>query len=117
MEIDNRRVILHLTIRAAHGRRSELIEFLRSAIPFYEQPRGIKIRLLQSTEDPDSFVEIVEYESWDKYHEDARRVEDDKEMQSYLDKWRSLLFAQAKTEVYTELIDGTGNSEKLRPDG
>ena len=57
-------------------------------------------------------MEIIEYESWDKYYEDARRVEGDKKMQSYLDKWHSLLLGQAKTELYTELTDGLDIFEK-----
>jgi len=37
---------LHLRGRAAAGRRGELIAFLAEAIPFYEAPDGIRVRLL-----------------------------------------------------------------------
>ncbi|HYE25579.1 MAG TPA: antibiotic biosynthesis monooxygenase [Clostridia bacterium] len=97
------RVVLHLRIRAAEGKRDELLQFLRSAIPFYEQPGGIHLRVIQCTDDSDAFIEIVEYESWDKYQEDHRRVEADPAMHEYLARWRALLAEPAKVEVYNDI--------------
>lgn len=40
------RIGLHLRIRVAPGRCDELLAFLREAIPFYERPGGIEVRML-----------------------------------------------------------------------
>jgi quinol monooxygenase YgiN len=99
------RVVLHLRIRASKGKRDALLEFLRSAIPFYEHPQGIKVRVLQSVDDRDAFIEIIEYESWDKYQQDNARVETDRMMRDYLERWRGLLLEPPKVELYAELTD------------
>jgi quinol monooxygenase YgiN len=82
---------LHLRGQAAPGRRSELVEFLREAIPFYEAPVGIRVRVLWDLADPDRFVEVVEYLDRETYDRDQVRVEHDPAMQAYLRRWRSLL--------------------------
>jgi len=97
--------ILHLRIRAADGKRDALIAFLREAVPYYEEPGGISIRLLQDCNDPDSFVEIAEYESRAAYEYDAARVESDPRMRAYIERWRSLLAGPPVVEVFTELTD------------
>ena len=82
---------LHLRGRATPGRRSELVEFLREAIPFYEAPGGIHVRVLWDLADQDRFVEVVEYIDRETYDRDQARVEHDATMQAYLRRWRSLL--------------------------
>ena len=47
------------------------------AIPFYEQPGGIRVRLLWDTADPDRFIEIVEYADQGAHDRDQARVADD----------------------------------------
>jgi hypothetical protein len=42
-------VTVHLRIRVARGREDDLRRFLREAIPFYESPGGIRVRLLGDT--------------------------------------------------------------------
>ena len=82
---------LHLCGRVAPGRRADLVEFLREAIPFYESPGGIRVRLLWDIADPDRFVEVVEYADRETYDRDQARVTSDATMQDYLHRWRALL--------------------------
>ena len=91
---------LHLRGRAAAGRRADLEDFLREAIPFYERPGGIKVRVLWELENPDRFIEVVEYADQEAYDRDQVRVADDPEMQDYLRRWRALLAEPPQTEVY-----------------
>lgn len=102
-------VLIHLRVRAAPGRRAELMAFLREATPFYERPGGIRMRLLESADDPDRFVEIVEYADGGAYARDQHRVASDPEMRGYLDRWRALLDGGAvEVETWLEV------SERLR---
>jgi quinol monooxygenase YgiN len=91
---------LHLRGRAALGRRADLVAFLREAVPFYEQPGGIRVRLLWDVADPDRFVEVVEYADHDIHDRDQVRVANDPEMQGYLRRWRAVLAEPPEVEVY-----------------
>jgi quinol monooxygenase YgiN len=91
---------LHLRGRAAPGRRAELVAFLREAIPFYEQPGGIRVRLLWDVSDPDRFVEVVEYADQDIHDRDQVRVAGDAEMHGYLQRWHALLAGPPEVETY-----------------
>jgi hypothetical protein len=91
---------LHLRGRAGLGRRADLVAFLREAIPFYERPGGIRVRLLWDVSDPDRFIEVVEYADQDSYDRDQVRVDSDVDMQDYLGRWRALLAGPPEVETY-----------------
>lgn len=99
----NHPVTLHLTIRVNDS--VKFIDFLRRALPFYEAPGGITVRLLQKFDDPRSFIEIVEYRDKSTYDQDQQRVQSHPEMQDYLQAWRGLLAAPATIESYYDITD------------
>jgi len=102
---------LHLRGRAAAGRRADLVAFLREAIPFYERPGGIRLRVLWDAADPDRFVEIVEYADQRTHDRDRERVDNDPQMNEYLRRWRSLLAEPPHVETYrVDTPRGTGPS-------
>ena len=77
--------------------------FLREAIPFYESPGGIRVRLLADTGAPDRFVEIIEYASEHAYLEDEGRLKSDPTMARYLARWRALLAEPPIVEIYRDI--------------
>ncbi|MBX3094587.1 MAG: hypothetical protein KF680_08650 [Cryobacterium sp.] len=91
---------LHLRGRVAAGRRRELDAFLIEAIPFYEQPGGIRVRLLWDVADPDRFIETIEYADQDAHDRDQVRVATDETMRGFLERWRSLLEGPPTVETY-----------------
>lgn len=93
-------VELHLRIRVAPQNRDALIKFLTRAIPFYERPGGIRVRLLQQREDPCAFIEVIEYLDCDSYERDQERVRSDPAMKAWLDEWRTLLDGPVGIETY-----------------
>lgn len=95
-------VELHLRIRVREGGLEDLVGFLRRAVPFYESPGGIRVRLLQSGSDPSRLIEVVEYESEDAYRRDEERVASDPEMGRLLAEWRALLAEPPSVEVYRD---------------
>lgn len=94
------RIDLHLRVRIKPGRRDEFFAFLREAIPYYQSPGGIDIRLLEDLTDDHRFIELVLYDNHDVYERDQRRVESDPTMQSLLTRWRELLAEPPIVEVY-----------------
>ena len=91
---------LHLRGRVAAGRRDELLAFLAEAIPFYERPGGIRVRVLWDISDSDRFNEIVEYADQATHDRDQVRVEQDPVMGEYLQRWRALLEAAPQIDTY-----------------
>jgi hypothetical protein len=94
---------LHLRCRVSAGRRDELVAFLSEAIPFYEAPGGIRVRLLWDVTDEDRFIEVVEYADMATHDRDQHRVEHDLRMGEYLQRWRALL--DGAPEVVTYRVD------------
>lgn len=91
---------LHLRGRVAPGRRDDLLAFLREAIPFYERPGGIRVRLMWDIADPDRFIEVVEYSDQRSHDLDQVRVAEDPGMKEYLRRWRELLAEPPQVETY-----------------
>ncbi|MCA9288221.1 MAG: antibiotic biosynthesis monooxygenase [Phycisphaerales bacterium] len=96
----NEAVELHLRCRVLPGRREAFLAFLRGAIPFYESPGGIEVRVLQEGSDDHRFIELVRYADETAFARDQERVERAPEMRAYLERWRALLAEPAVVEVY-----------------
>jgi hypothetical protein len=97
--------ILHLHIQVEPERRGELLEFLRDARAYYEQPGGIRMRLFQKIDDENAFVEVFEYDTIDDHRRDEDRVANDPQTKTVLTKWRSLLKGKPIVETYVDLTD------------
>jgi hypothetical protein len=93
---------LHLRGRAAQGRRDDLIAFLAEAIPVYEEPGGIRVRMLWNTVTPNDFIEVIEYADQGTHDRDQLRVEDDPRMRSLLTRWRALLDGPPVVERFSD---------------
>lgn len=102
---------LHLRIWVKADRLQEFFDFLLEAIPFYEQPGGIRILLFQDRSNPKRFIEKVEYADETAFLSDQVRVETDSQMQGYLQRWRELLEQAPEVEVYQTV----GISPTTRP--
>jgi quinol monooxygenase YgiN len=94
------RIDLHLRCRVKPGRRDEFVAFLREAIPFYESPGGIEVRLLEDMRDDHRFIELVLYDDEAAYARDQQRVASDATMKAFLARWRELLAEPPIVEVY-----------------
>jgi quinol monooxygenase YgiN len=94
------KIELHLRIKVAAGRRAEFLAFLREAIPVYERPGGIRMRLLEDRSDDHRFIELVEYADEATYAADQHRVETDETNKQLPARWRALLVAPPQVEVY-----------------
>ena len=91
---------LHLRGKVAPGRRGAFDEFLVEAIPFYELPRGIHVRILWDCDEPDRFTEVIEYADQAAHDQDQLRVHNDVRMRSLLERWRNLLDAPPTVETF-----------------
>jgi hypothetical protein len=82
-----------------------LYTFFKRAIPFYESPGSIRIRVLRHTLNPCQFIEVVEYGSMEAFQQDQHRVGHDTEMQGYLQEWHSLLSGEVNVDEYEDVTE------------
>jgi quinol monooxygenase YgiN len=104
------KVSVHLRIRVAADRVTDLHRFLREAIPFYESPGGIRVHLLADSGDPSRFIEVIDYLDEDAYLADDERVRSDPAMADYLARWRALLTEPPEVETYRAVDIGAPTS-------
>ena len=107
-----RTIVLHLRIKTKEAGGEALRSFLRAAVPFYEAPQGIAVRLLRSRADPTRFLEVIEYEDEEAFEKDAARVRSDPEMRRLLDRWRSLLVGEVEVEVFEDETEKIGGEDE-----
>src|SRR5215472_5902433 len=96
-------MVIMLRGRVQPGRREDLVRFLREAVPCYERPAGILTRLLWDVDDPDAFVELIEYADRGTYERDQERVAVDPEIRGLLGRWHTLLAGALTVETYEDL--------------
>lgn len=100
-----RRWILHLHIRVPEENEERLLAFLREAVPYYEQPGDVRVRLLHSRSDPRRYIEVVEYADRSAHDHDQIRVADEPRMKALLARWHALLDSPVEVETYEELTE------------
>jgi hypothetical protein len=95
-------VVLQLRLRTPPGGRAALIAFLSEAIPYYESIGNTTVRLLESRDVPDAFIEQITYTDHATYERDQRRTEEDPVMKALLARWRSLLAGPPTVEWWDD---------------
>lgn len=98
----NEKIELHLRVRVKPESRPAFEAFLREAIPVYERPGGIRVRVVQGLDDPCELIEIVEYADRRTYEADQKRAESDPEHKAILTRWRQLLDGPPKVEFWSD---------------
>lgn len=94
------RVVLDLEIGVSERRLADFLAFLRRAVPFYEQPGGVRVTLLRDDQRPGRYIERVEYADEGVFESDQRRVADDPHMKALLAEWRGLLQEPPVVRLY-----------------
>ena len=89
--------VVALNYSVAPENREALFRFLEEAIPFYERPGGIRVKLYESADAPGTFLELVAYASKDVYEADQFRVANDPEYKRVLSEWHK--FFEGKLQV------------------
>lgn len=96
---------LHLRFATQTGDHHALGPFLKRALPIYEAPPGIRVRLLRSIEEPACYIEVIEYETLEAFQRDEQRLTDDTTMKSLIEEWRGLIGGDLVVETYEDITD------------
>lgn len=96
-------VVLMLHMTTPRGGQEHLTRTLKQAVPYYKQPGGIRVRLLNSIDQPDDYIEMIEYETEEGYLRDQQRVSRDAKMRELIDQWHLALSGQVSAKPYFDL--------------
>ena len=110
--LNSEKKYLHLRIFVPLEKQSEFFSFLEKAKRFYEKPGGISVKLYREDHHPEKFIEVIEYDNKKIFDEDQLRVENDHEMKSYLNQWRTMLSAVVEVESYTDITEKLENNNE-----
>ncbi len=94
---------VHLRIKVEPTNRTAFLEFLRQAIPFYERDGETRMSLIEDANQPNSFIEVVEYQTEAAFVRGEEAVRNDPETLKYLERWRALLTGPPIVEEYVNL--------------
>jgi hypothetical protein len=105
MNKDTRHVerILHFKFRSPTADTSQLLALLQSAMPFYQASGVTRARLLRNVDDPNEFIQVLEYEVAEMIEMNRQAIAGDAMMQSYLRAWRSLVPGGIEVDVFEEV--------------
>ena len=81
-----------------------LMAMLKAAQPFHEAFGGKKFRLLQNVDDPNRYVQEIEYETHEAFEINRQRFSSDPRAQMFLQTWKTALGGSIEVDVYQELM-------------
>lgn len=98
--------VLHLRMRSPTPDASQLLAFLRTAIPFYQGIAGGRVRLFRNVDDPAQFIQVVEYETPESLELNRHQIASDPRLRAYLEGWRTMFPGALEVDVFEDVTDG-----------
>jgi hypothetical protein len=102
------RRVLQLRMRAPTPDTTQLLSFVKAAIPFYEAFGNAKVRLLRNVDDEAQFIQEIEYETEATFELNRQKVASDPTIQTYIRTWRSLFPGGVELDVFEDVTGGRG---------
>ena len=96
---------LHLKMRSPTADAKQLLPFIKAVIPFYEAFGRMRIRLLHNVDDPNQFVQVVDYETDEAFEMNRQRIAGDPTLRAYLQTWRVLMAGAVEIDVYEDVTE------------
>jgi hypothetical protein len=98
--------VLHLKMRSPTPDASQLLAFLKAAIPFYRGIAGGRVRLFRNVDDPTQFIQVVEYETPESFELNRQRIAGDPRLRAYLEGWRTMFPGALEMDVFEDVTEG-----------
>ena len=99
------RRILHFRIRTPGMDAAQLLSLIKPAVPFFQAWGGGKVRLLRNVDDPNQFLQVIEYETPQALELNRQRIASDPMLRTYLQTWRTVLQGAVDVDVYEDVTD------------
>jgi hypothetical protein len=99
------RRILHFRIRTPGMDAAQLLSLIKPAVPFFQAWGGGQVRLLRNVDDPNQFLQVIEYETPQALELNRQRIASDPMLRTYLQTWRTVLQGAVDVDVYEDVTD------------
>jgi len=100
------RRVLQLKMRAPTPDTTQLLSFVKAAIPFYQAFGNTRVRLLRNVDDPAQLIQEIEYDIEPTIELNRQKVASDPTIQAYLRTWRSMFPGAIEVDVFEDVTDG-----------
>jgi hypothetical protein len=97
--------ILHFRIRTPGMDAAQLLSLIKPAVPFFQAWGGGQVRLLRNVDDPNQFLQVIEYETPQALELNRQRIASDPMLRTYLQTWRTVLQGAVDVDVYEDVTD------------
>jgi hypothetical protein len=84
------------------GATEQMIAVIKSQAPLYRMFGEAEVRLLQNVDDPNRFLQEIEYEAPESLELNRQQIASDPRVQAYLQAWRSMFPGSIEIDVYKE---------------
>ena len=85
------------------GASDQMIAMIKSTAPLYQMFGEARVRLLQNVDDPNRFLQEVDYEAPEAMEMNRQQLASDPRVQAYLQAWRSMFPGGIEIDVYREM--------------
>ena len=82
------------------GASEQMIAMIKSAAPLYQMFGEAKVRLLQNVDDPNRFLQEIEYDAPEAMELNCQQIASDPRVQAYLQAWRTMFPGAIEIDVY-----------------
>jgi hypothetical protein len=99
-ETVRRTVHFKFTLPAAS---EQMIAMIKSAAPVYQMFGDAKVTLLQNVDDPNRFLQVVEYTAPAALETSRQQIASDPRVQAYMQAWRSMFPGGIEIDVFQDV--------------
>lgn len=85
------------------GASDQMIAMMKSAAPLYQVFGDAKVRLLQNVDDPNRFLQEIDYQAHGAIETNRQQLASDPRVQAYLQAWKSMFPGAIEIEVFKVL--------------
>ena len=84
------------------GASDQMIAMIKSAAPLYQMFGEARVRLMQNVDDPNRFLQEIEYDAPQSMELNRQQIASDPRVQVYLQTWRAMFPGTIDIDVYKE---------------
>ena len=92
---------LHFKFTLA-GAPDQMVAMIKSAAPLYQMFGDARVRLLQNVDDPNRYLQEIEYEVPQSMELNRQQIAGDPRVLVYLQTWRAMFPGTIEIDVYKE---------------
>jgi hypothetical protein len=85
------------------GAPEQMIAMIKSAAPLYQMFGDAQVRLLQNVDDPNRFLQEIEYDAPETIETNRQQIASDPRVQAYIQGWKTMFPGAIEIEVYKVL--------------